>query len=410
MYEIDLFQLIDEKDKGRQKIKAVINDKIKSLIEQMIGEIKEFNHTTTQQICKDIGITFVLYRMHMRRGLFCLDALEKLADKWAKITLKTENAHLNKKKEIQREITKLSYGSGNNHRVVACPKYLTLNLCKISGAIIADGHLAKTSKKYTIIIADQHDDILNHFSEWITEEFNVKLTVKQKKDERCYYIEFSNKIIFYYMNKIFDIPSGEKSRIVKTPEIIRNATVNFQRAFATGVLIFDGGVGFCTSKFDFSTTSKNLFADIINTLKNAGIKVTYSNDGFNRTNSLYQFYVSGKDNANRFLKLFLLPNTKKYSQLDILLNNFDCKINNLNHVKKYLNHMFPRSRVNTITFLDVIDLFKYEKQLSTREIENKLKRSYRTINRYLCILKRWNIIIESNEKTYKAWILNPKLK
>lgn len=79
-------------------------------------------------------------------------------------------------------------------------------------------------------------------------------------------------------------------------------------------------------------------------------------------------------------------------------------------MKEYLNHMFPRSRANTITFLDVIDLFKHEKQLNTREIENRLKRSHRTVNRYLYILKRWNIIVETNEKTYKAWILNPKLK
>jgi intein/homing endonuclease len=64
-------------------------------------------------------------------------------------------------------------------------------------------------------------------------------------------VDFGNKIIYRYMEKIFEIPVGKKHEKVKIPKVIEQSSLKFKKAFLQGLFIFDGGLG--KSYFNFCT-------------------------------------------------------------------------------------------------------------------------------------------------------------
>src|SRR2546422_326012 len=145
-----------------------------------------------------------------------------------------------------------------------------------SKKIIKDGnlYLGKGNKKWQIKIGDQYKENLDLFSKWINNEFNVSFEVKKDKKQRMFYIEFSNKIIFEYLRKIFGIKVGKKSYVAKMPNIIKESSFNYNLAFAVGLCMFDGGIGFGRRNFSFNSKSKDLIKDFNDVLDK--LKISYS--------------------------------------------------------------------------------------------------------------------------------------
>ena len=66
-------------------------------------------------------------------------------------------------------------------------------------------------------------------------------------------------------------------------------------------------------------------------------------------------------------------------------------------------------RINATTFSDVVNLFKYNKELDLGLIGDKLNRKKTVVNQYLAKLKRWNIITSEKKGLNRVWKLNPEL-
>ena len=72
--------------------------------------------------------------------------------------------------------------------------------------------------------------------------YHIKIETKEKEKGGYYCVHFSNKILGRYLKNIFDFPMGKKSRIVDAPKLVKNGLFTIQKAFARGLIQFDGSV------------------------------------------------------------------------------------------------------------------------------------------------------------------------
>jgi hypothetical protein len=392
---LDLFKLCEGDEKIKGCIKVILTPALKEKISGMLEIIEAKEKIKVREIVEKLGMKYSTFRVSIHRKRLPLTFIKKLVECY----------DLHEGMEIVREIKELSSGTGSNYVKVKAPKFLTENLCKIVGAIVADGniYLGKGKRKWQIKIGDQYRDNLELFSKWIRQEFGITLKIKKDKRYRMFYIEFSNKIVFNYLHKIFDIEVGSKSSITSMPKIIKNSPFKYRKAFVVGLCMFDGGIGFERTYFCLSTKSENLLREFNKILKR--LKINYSSTNKpNRANKLYQTYVWSKSDLRKVLNYLLEPNTTKWKQLKILLDGL--KPSNYKENLKIIATLFPKVRRTCIGFFDVIELFKESRIMTKKEVERKLNRSERTVRSLLGCLEKMSILNSKNENSYKVWYLN----
>lgn len=399
--QIDFFELTDENDKGRSRIKAVIGEDAKAFLKKMILDIRNINGFTMNRICKDIGISFGLYGMHFKRSLFYLDSIKELILLWSNAMNKTESETQSKIEHIQKMIDRLHCGCGNNSVNVKIPRNITHKLCLIAGSLVADGNLYKGDKKWSIVIADQDKDNIDLFSKWCFDSFDFKPKVKKKKKERCWFVEFSNKIIFRYLNNVLEIQKGNKSSTVFMPNKIRKLELSYRISFVKGVLMFDGGSKFYKCNFDFSTMSRRLFEDVLNTLKEIDIKADFISNHRNPANNLFQFSIWNKETLQRFINLFLENGTTKWKQIEYQLNTRP-------HAIEEIINLYPPPRNNIMTYGKVFKVMNKYDMITKRQLAILLERSERNVGAVLSNLNKWNIIDYQNSRNGKLWKITDK--
>jgi len=406
---LDLFKLHDENDKGQGRIKAVLNEELKNLLKQMVIDIRKTKKLKVKDIAKSVNLRYYEFWRCLNQCHIPLITLNKLVLLWLEIT---DGNVKNKMEDVTRNITLLSHGAGNTYKVVTVPRILTENLCKICGAIIADGHLkyrkTKNGCDYSIIVRDQYEDNLLLFTKWLKEEFGTIVRPAYDKNQRLWYIDFSNKIIFRYLNSIFEIPFGKKSNIVKIPKLIENSYDEYRKAFVVGVLMFDGGINYRNGYFDLSTKSEFLVKNIEHILRKFNIKPDYISKEIDKYSKVFELRIRRKKKLGRLLQLFIEPNTTKWEQLNTHvngLNNFD----NLFEIIMKLNALYPRIR-DSITFEDVIKTIEKFKLVKVSDLTQKLDRKKTVIYEYLECLENWKILESHRIGLYKVWHINPNLK
>jgi predicted transcriptional regulator len=392
---LDLFKLCEEDEKVKGCIKVILTPALKKKISVMLKIIEAKEKIKVGEIVEKLGMKYSTFRMSIHRKRLPLIFIKKLVERY----------DLHEGMEIVREIKELSSGTGSNYVKVKAPKFLTENLCKIVGAIVADGniYLGKGKRKWQIKIGDQYKDNLELFSKWIRQEFGISLKIKKDKRCRMFYIDFSNKIVFSYLHKIFDVKVGSKSSITGIPKIIKNSPFKYRRAFVVGLCMFDGGIGFERTYFCLSTKSKNLLREFNKILKR--LKINYSSTNKpNRANKLYQTYVWSKSDLRKVLNYLLESNTTKWKQLKTLPDGL--RSSNYKENLKIITALFPKVRRMCIGFFDVIKLFEESGMMTKKEVERKLNRSERTVRSLLDCLEKMSILKSKNENPYKVWYLN----
>jgi len=394
---LDLFKLYDADEKSKGSIKVILSNKSKCLVKDLLEDIKTKKQLTIYELSEKLGMKYSTLRMSFQRNRLSLNFIKRLL----------EFCLESKRLEVIKEIKELSSGTGNTYIKVKSPQFLTTNLCKIVGAIIADGnlYLGKNKRKWQIKIGDQYRDNLEIFSKWLEQEFGIEYEIKKDKKLRMFYMDFSNKIIFDYLNKIFGIRIGNKSSLVTMPEVIKEATFNYQIAFGIGLSMFDGGIGFGRRNFSLNTKSEKLIHDLNKILDKLNVKYSYSNKQ-NIANGLYQTYVWSEEGLRKILKYFLEPNTTKWRQLSILLNGFEySRPRNL----ELISELYPIQRKTSSSFLDVINLFRNNTLMTKKEVQLKLNRGERTTRSLLNSLERMKVLMSATQNSYKVWKLNPNL-
>lgn len=168
-------------------------------------------------------------------------------------------------------------------------------LCKVmieSRSLLIQTH-------HTLELTDAYRDSVEAFARWIQEEFNVAPTHFGKK-KNAWRVSFSNKILARYLMCFFDIRPGPKTYNASEPQAIRTASFPIRKAFARGVLMFDGCVT-KQRKICFTTVSENLFESIQNIWKEDSIKFGIS---INRQRGEFNLFTTAENSDRKLLAYF----------------------------------------------------------------------------------------------------------
>jgi ribosomal protein L18E len=306
---LDLFKLHDENDKGCGRIKVINNIQLKIFIKKLIKEIQKSSQSTIKDIAKELGLSYLSFYNKLFRKNCELILLKRLIEFWKNITKKSRKEVNRRIIRLQNCIKELTYGAGNTYKKVTAPKILTKNLCRIAGSVIADGHLTKYIKKsgspsYVITVDDESKHNLFQFCSWIKEEFGTQIRPKYNRKNNYWRVDFGNKIIYRYLNKLFEIPVGKKHAIVKIPSLIKSSNLSMKISFLNGLFMFDGGIGSKTIYFNYSTKSIILLKEVEKILTELNILPDYVSNGIIPSTGVAELRIWSRNKLKNLIKIF----------------------------------------------------------------------------------------------------------
>ena len=285
-------------------------------------------------------------------------------------------------------------------------KELNLILCKIAGAHAADGSLWG-EYNYQLIDSDKLSVI--EFTKWLEDVFGYKIKAKLHKKSNAYTFCFKSKILGRYLKNFLGFPIGKKTNIVKEPEIIKNSNLEFRKAFALGVLTFDGSVDI-RGKAMIQSKSKNLILDLYDILKDENILISFNNKPDKKGRYTLQF-----SNFEPKLLGYFDKNSRKYQRLYELVHGFEGSAKNLKEAKNAFDLAYPITHLTLVTFSDILRIsdnrepFSYQDALLLLKDKN-IHISDTTLKYYIKILSNNKILRMVKEKPFKVFKLNNNIK
>jgi len=393
---LDLFRLHDEiKDDLPEKWLVVKGVNLQRRLRELINEIK-LQGISTSELVK-------YFMKKYRISITTAERLVYLKKDWIPLIFIKELLIIAGKEcpklEFQEEIDFIK-ASQPPLKVLKAPKQLTLELCKIAGAHAADG----TIHENFFCITDHYRSNLVAFQKWVKEAFDLDVRL-DKISENEWRIRFHNKVFTRYLTKFFGFPSGCKQYTVKEPEIVKNAPLEFRKAFALGALTFEGGVGI-KHQIEFCVASKGFRDSISQILEVCKIQHNCMKEP---SNNYWRFWSNclDKENAIKWLEFFE-PKTEKWHKLNDSINGFSRKVHTFEEAQAALDLVYSKQSSSKITVKDVLLALKELKQAYRYEIVNYLINkknldSYggkwaHSLKHYLDILRKANMILVKRMK------------
>jgi hypothetical protein len=205
---------------------------------------------------------------------------------------------------IQSILRNMKYlRSSTSSKITYLPTSLSDDLLYIVGVIIGDGSLpwrvSKGKRTYPIYICGTNKlFICNTVSRLMKNIFGIEFAPNGrdrigKKPLFEWYV--SCKPLQRFLNKLFDIPIGKKSHIVRMPEIVRKLSAKERIPFIAGIIDTDWGKW--GNKFGIGTASKLLVKDISKTLLQLNNSLNMNMDEVLIKDKFkaYTLYLQGKD-------------------------------------------------------------------------------------------------------------------
>ena len=173
---------------------------------------------------------------------------------------------------------------------VKFPTKMTPELAEFLGYIIGDGHL----EKYYFEITNNDPEILENVM-YLTKTLFDK-NAKEKVDKRngVKKILCSSKILNIYLNKIFEIPIGKKSDIIKIPKKIQLTNKEISKYFLRGYFDCDGTVSKNTRSMEFCSASREFIEELRLFILRFGLFSSTSKKIINNK-PYYRLYLRSKD-------------------------------------------------------------------------------------------------------------------
>ena len=284
--------------------------------------------------------------------------------------------------------------SSKTKQKVNAIKDINKTLAKLIGAHIADGHSKPEGQTCRLRIVDGREDIIKICASWIKTIFGVNPIIRFNKCDKTYCCWFNNKIIARYLKNIFGIPSGKKAYIVKEPIIIKNSKLKIRKAFALGVITFDGGIK-TSGMVSLTSMSKSLINDISKILKEDGLSVNKFYNIKKKSWLLESHSGRNKTYQKKWLDYFE-KSSWKYDRLNFFVNN------RKSYSIKYLNYLFPNHYHSKINLNEVYNSIKKIKSGKIKDITKELNKNIKIVDtsvyKYLYILEKANLIYKINEK------------
>ncbi len=234
---------------------------------------------------------------------------------------------------------------------------------------------------FGIELTDAYRDNVEVFKNWLRKEFNIKPNRFDRKKD-AWRVAFSNKILSRYFTKFFEIIPGLKTYTAFEPEVIRSSDLSIRKAFAKGVLMFDGCVS-KNSKILFSTVSNKLFESIKEIWENDHIKFGSSLN--NRRDRIEFSLFTTQNNKEKKLLAYFENGTQKEKLLKWLGGDLNSK-----------PIIIPRhsSLISTQNILKVLDRIK---KCDSEFIKQQFNCTHTTARTYMKILKNQNKIKLTNK-------------
>jgi hypothetical protein len=295
-----------------------------------------------------------------------------------------------------------SYAANNTSaRIVKLPKNINAELCKIWGALAADGHITTKSKaEYIIQITDCDLGAINAFQQWFENCFGIKPQIYRYKKCNAWRICVSNKIVGRYLVKILGFPTNKKSNTIRAPDFLDDEIK--KKSFLIGVLTFDAGVNLSDS-IEFSVKNEGLLKDVVFFLKELNIKFTCrgkaDKNGFWR---LHTWNLT-KEELIRWSELFE-KGSEKYQKIIDIVCGYKKEPTCLSEAIMVLDKTFPKKNASLTSLKEIFCYIKEHKVVCINELCESLKIEKETTIKYRKILKRCNIIKEEAIKNKKSKI------
>lgn len=243
-----------------------------------------------------------------------------------------------------------------------------------------------TQTHYGIQLIDEYKDNVEAFTRWIREEFNITPN-RFEKTKNAWRVSFSNKILARYLMRFFEVKPGPKAYSAFEPNIIKKSSLKIRKAFAKGVLMFDGCVT-AEKKISFGTVSQNLFTSIKQIWKKDNIKfgqsISERKNSYNPRKKYVLFTLSttAKNQKEKLLKYFE-PGTQKWKFL-----NWLCGDLNYTPILKTNSRLSLEKIMKILRKIKICDTFFLKNYFGYY--------SYSYIRSYIKILKDQNKIRLSN--------------
>lgn len=162
-----------------------------------------------------------------------------------------------------------------NSEWLKIPHTLTPQLSEIIGRHVGDGSITK--KTYTIKLVSGNKEFAYRHANDLENIFGIKPIISKAKDRNYWDVKINSRPLSVILNTAFEQPIGKKSEIAKEPSLIRNAGLEFEKAFLRGIADTDGSVWKTKTKrgafsFEIGSMSKTLIEDCARILDNLGFR------------------------------------------------------------------------------------------------------------------------------------------
>ncbi len=226
---------------------------------------------------------------------------------------------------------------------------------------------------YGIELTDEYKDSVEAFAGWIKEEFHI-LPNRFGKKKNAWRVTFSSKILSRYLTTFFEVKPGPKAHTALEPSIVKKLDIEHRKAFAKGVLMFDGHVTY-NKKIILSVKSELLTNSIADIWKEDKIKFGRLK---NKRGDWCAYTISG--NKTKKLLEYFEKDTQKWK----LLNWLEGSIQNMPKISV--------TRNSTLSLEKVLDIVNQVKCCDANFLKNYFKCSHYTIRTYLKVLRDQNKI------------------
>jgi len=239
-------------------------------------------------------------------------------EKWdkEKILLKFDNLRktlgrtpVKRDDEILYQTVRRYFGSWNNllnQKKISFKEFQKPNLPNVDdgrffyflGLLITDGHIEITRGKkhnYQIKIYTSYEDEKEMILELIKYLFNYRASVRERRmgfgKKLNYEIYISSRVLCEFITNNIKIPSGNKSQIIRVPNITFKSKEDKIASFLRGVIDGDGSI-LKTGAMKIVSGSEGFLKDIKFLLAKLNIK---SGKLSKDKNGVYTLWVCGKD-------------------------------------------------------------------------------------------------------------------
>ena len=258
----------------------------------------------------------------------------------------------------------------NNGKITKIPKKLSIELSRLIGYIMGDGHITKNVSGVKFF--SEEDEILQDYINCIEKVFEIRPKVKKYKN-RCRQVNLPSKIIAKFFNEILKIPSGKKSGILRVPDYILFSDEIYLKEFIKALFECDCYVDKTRSSLEFTTKSRELAYDLSLALERFGIisrirktfkKATNSN---HKGDYYYDLGFGGKILYDFNNKIGLVSSRKSKRISDSIKLKFSSNIDVIPNVNNHIKYL------------------KESLNLYERDIKGSLSRE--AISRYICNIR-----------------------